>query len=39
MSTLLQSLIVLAVIWFLAYRRAHMGSILIAVPMTLIAQT
>ena len=39
MSTLVQSLIVLAVIWILAYRRARMGSILIAIAMTLIALT
>ena len=39
MSTVMQSLIVLAVIWVLAYRRAHMGNILAGIAITLIALT
>ena len=39
MSTFMQSLIVLAVIWVLAYRRAHMGNILAGVAITLLALT
>lgn len=39
MSTVMQSLIVLAVIWVLAYRRAHMGNILASIAVTLIALT
>ena len=39
MSTFTQSLIVLAVIWVLAYRRAHMGNILAGVAITLLALT
>ncbi len=39
MSTVMQSLIVLAVIWVLAYRRAHMGNILTGIAVTLIALT
>lgn len=39
MSTLMQSLIVLAVIWVLAYRRAHMGNILAGIAITLLALT
>ncbi len=39
MSTLMQSLIVLAVIWVLAYRRAHMGNILAGIAIALLALT
>lgn len=39
MSTFMQSLIVLAVIWVLAYRRAHMGNILAGIAITLLALT
>ncbi|MES3009099.1 MAG: acyl-CoA dehydrogenase [Pseudomonadota bacterium] len=39
MSTIMQSLLVLAVIWVLAYRRARMGNILAGIAITLIALT
>ncbi len=39
MSTLLQLLVVLAVIWVLAYRRAYMGTILICVALALVTMT
>jgi len=39
MSTLIQTLIVLGVIWILAYQRARMGTILIAIAVALIIST
>ena len=39
MTTLLQTLIVLAVIWVLAYRRSHMSVILASIAATLILCT
>jgi acyl-CoA dehydrogenase len=39
MSTLLQALVLLLVIWVLAYRRARMGTILTGVALTLLAMT
>ncbi|MGJ8690177.1 MAG: acyl-CoA dehydrogenase [Gammaproteobacteria bacterium] len=39
MSTLLQLLIIIAVIWVLAYRRAHMGTILGGIAIALFGMT
>jgi alkylation response protein AidB-like acyl-CoA dehydrogenase len=39
MSTLLQALVLLFVIWVLAYRRARMGTILTGTGLTLLAMT
>jgi len=39
MSTLMQLLVILAVIWVLAYRRAHMGTILVSIAVSLIGMT
>ncbi|MDP1930141.1 MAG: acyl-CoA dehydrogenase [Gammaproteobacteria bacterium] len=39
MSSLMQTLVVLALIWVFAYRRAHMGTILISIAAALLAMT
>ena len=39
MSTLMQTLVLLALIWVMAYRRAHMGTILISIAAALLAMT
>lgn len=39
MSTLVQTLIILGIIWVLAYRRARMGTILISIAVALLAMT
>jgi len=39
MSTLMQLLVILAVIWVLAYRRAHMGTILGCIAVALVTMT
>lgn len=39
MSTLTQLFILLAIIWVLAYRRAHMGTILASITVALLAMT
>ena len=39
MSTLMQTLVVLTIIWVMAYRRARMGTILISIAIALLAMT